>query len=64
MCEEKETYYYCGYCEFPTDHQGSPLELDNDEASDYLKEKRASDAIGVPVTGYCCTDNQIDLDVT
>ena len=50
--EERDNIYRCGYCGFPTDDKGQPLELDNDEAQDYIKEHR--DTLTVSTNGHCC----------
>lgn len=44
--------FRCGWCGWPCNKDGSCIEMDNDEANDYLKEHKESKT--ELVNGACC----------
>ena len=48
----KDIIYRCGWCGFPCNKDGDVLELDNDEAEDFLKMNKDSKVENV--NGSCC----------
>jgi hypothetical protein len=58
---EKESIYRCGWCGFPTDDKGQPLEMDNDAAYEYLEKHK--DDINVSTNGHCCANEQHERDL-
>lgn len=50
--QEHLIIYRCGWCGWPCHKNGSCIEIDNDEANNYLKAHKASEV--VLVNGACC----------